>query len=233
MEKKVAEQMKKRGDTAFAGYKEHCLASEVPGVLVSNPPTYLVGNCDDEEKEILVADTEMATVRLVEVMCDYVYSNPDGQYNLSVANKLLKQRNYQTVSYKSWKTTEEKKKLEDAGEKTEGVEIDIKTKSFDKDGIKGPCLLKVIFNTKAKCLTTVKVTFTIADDENKNVRLPLTQLSERCFANDDKVAALFLKIDPSKEGWGDIKMEVETDVLKGTGTTVPSLKIDEGPRMIT
>ena len=234
MDEKVSEQMAKRGESAFAGYKEHCLASDVPAVLVSSPPTYLVGNCGDEEKEILTAETEMATVRLVEVVCDYVYSNPDGQFNLSAANKLLKQKNYQTISYKNWKTAEEKKKLEDAGEKTDDVEIDIKTKSFTDDGKKGACLLKVVMSSKAKSLNTVKVTFTIADDENKNVRLPLTQISERCFSDDQKVAALFLKIDPSKEGWGDIKMMVESEVFSaGSGSGVPSLKVDEGPRMIT
>ena len=44
--------MTKSGADAFKGYNEHCLASEEPTVLMSNPPTYLVGNVSDEEKVI-------------------------------------------------------------------------------------------------------------------------------------------------------------------------------------
>ena len=54
----------------------------------------------------------------------------------------------------------------------------------------------------------VGIKLSVADNENKNVIFPQTQMKENLFANDFKQAFVFLKVDPSKETWGDIQCEV-------------------------
>jgi hypothetical protein len=42
-------------------------------------------------------------VRLVEVTCEYMPSNPTGLFNLSLPDKLLRTKNYTFVDYEKYK----------------------------------------------------------------------------------------------------------------------------------
>ena len=68
----------------------------------------------------------------------------------------------------------------------------------------------------------VSIKLDIADNESRNVNLPVNELKENAFANDNKRAYVFLKIDPSKENWGDITMQVRTKLSKTTAVTTSS-----------
>jgi hypothetical protein len=94
-------------------------------------------------------DSEFAEVILMEHQCSYIYSNPTGMFNLSVPTKLYKQPNFQSISYKAYKTFIEKKKLEEAGQPSEDVEIPLVVKNIKDDGAQGGCVMKVLVKSKA------------------------------------------------------------------------------------
>ena len=73
-------------------------------MITSYPPSYIIGPVVEEEaKVILEEDSEMATVTLEEINAEYMYSNPQGIFNLSVPDKTYRTVNYHVVSYSSWK----------------------------------------------------------------------------------------------------------------------------------
>ena len=90
---------------AFTGLADHTLVKVVDEVIPSYPPTYIVGPCTPElpSTVILEKDTELATVTLVEVNCEYMYSNPQGLFNLSAPEKMWRTPTYSNISYNSWK----------------------------------------------------------------------------------------------------------------------------------
>ena len=59
-------------------------------MIPSYPPKYIVGPiCPQEEvKQLFIEDTDLATITLEEVTCEYMYSNPMGVFNLSLPGKL-------------------------------------------------------------------------------------------------------------------------------------------------
>jgi len=77
------------GETSFIGYQKHSLHSRAEEVIASYPPAYVVGpTVSDEANILLTQDTELATVTLEEVTAEYMYSNPQGIYNLTLPEKL-------------------------------------------------------------------------------------------------------------------------------------------------
>ena len=65
-------------------------------------------------------------------------------------------------------------------------------------------------------MVRVGIKLSVEDNENKNVIFPLNEVKENLFSNDSKQAFVFTKINPSKEGWGDIDIEVEVKPGKTT-----------------
>lgn len=58
----------------------------------------------------MTKDTELATVILEEVSCEFMYSNPNGLFNLSVPEKCWRNpTNYQQMNYSNWKIAEIKR----------------------------------------------------------------------------------------------------------------------------
>lgn len=68
--------------------------------------------------------------------------------------------------------------------------------------------MKVMVKSKSPKMARVGVKLTVADNANKNVIFPMSEIKENLFSNDSKQAFVFLKIDPSKDTWGDIECEV-------------------------
>ena len=93
---------------------------------------------------------------------------------------------------------------------------DIIHKHWLSDRAGGVVLLKVMTKSKATRMIRVGIKLTVADNENKNVIFPLTEVKENLFSNDSKQAFIFTKIDPSKDGWGDIGVEVNVKPGKTT-----------------
>lgn len=93
---------------------------------------------------------------------------------------------------------------------------DIVLKNWKSDCAKGHTILKVMIKSKAAKMIRVGVKLSVADNDNKNVDFPLTEMKENLFSNDTKQAFVFLKIDPSKTNWGDIECEVSVKAGKTT-----------------
>jgi hypothetical protein len=66
----------------------------------------------------------------------------------------------------------------------------------------------------------VGIKLAVAENANRNVNLPLTEMKIDLFANETKQAFLFFKIDPTMEHWGDITCEV--NVKQGKTTQISS-----------
>jgi len=92
-------------DNSFQGYREMTLYPQVEEVIPSFPPAYIIGQISSDQPRVLASeDTDSAYVTVEEVSCEYMYSNPDGMFNLSVPEKMFRnQTNYQNQSYQSWK----------------------------------------------------------------------------------------------------------------------------------
>ena len=166
---------------------DHTLFNVVDDVLASYPPSYIVGPTTvDPSKTILEKDTEFATISLVEVACEYMYSNPQGQFNLSVPEKMWRNPlNYSQMSYKSWKVAE-LRKAHTADNMTPITDEDILLRNWKTDCFKGPTILKVMIKSKAQKMIRVGVKLTVADNENKNVIFPEAEMKENLFSNDSK-----------------------------------------------
>jgi len=65
-----------------------------------------------------------------------------------------------------------------------------------------------MMKSKSARMCRVGIKLSVADNANKNVEFPQTEIKESLFSQDSKQAFVFLKIDPSKETWGDISFEV-------------------------
>ena len=73
-----------------------------------------------------------------------------------------------------------------------------------------------MIKSKASKMVRVGIKLSVADNERKNVIFPLNEVKENLFSNDSKQAFVFTKVNPSKEGWGDIDIEVEVKPGKTT-----------------
>ena len=62
----------------------------------------------------------------------------------------------------------------------------------------------------------VSIKLSVADNQDKNVNFPMIELKADLFSNDNKLAFLFVKIDPTKQSWGDIECEVNVKLGKTT-----------------
>lgn len=205
----IGEQMaalEQSGENAFAGYWDHTLHKTDETVIASYPPVYLVGPIVPgvAPKVLLTKDTDLATVSIEEVTCEYMYSNPQGLFNLTLPDKMWRDpKTYRQLGYTSWKIAN----LSDE-ERASGAVDSIRTKEWDAQRLEAPVVLRVMVKSKATKMCRVAINLSVADDENKNVRFPISEIKENLFSNDNKQAFVFLKIDPSKEGWGDISCEV-------------------------
>lgn len=52
-----------------------------------------------EERVILVEENESVAVRLVEVDCEWMFSNPTGMFNLSIPDKAYRTPTDQAMTY--------------------------------------------------------------------------------------------------------------------------------------
>ena len=141
-----------------------------------------------------------------------MYSNPQGLFNLSVPEKQYRMQNYQNVSYLSYRINQLKQKSQETG--VQYSTDDIPYRQWSQDSATAATVLKVMARSKAPRMIRVSIKLSVADNPAKNVNLPTTELKVDLFSNDNKMAFLFLKIDPTMASWGDLECEVNVKMGK-------------------
>lgn len=56
-------------------------------------------------------------------------------------------------------------------------------------------------------MAEVSVRLQAVDNENKNVNLPVTDFKESILKDDVKCIGILVKVDPTKETWGDFQLD--------------------------
>lgn len=82
-----------------------------------------------------------------------------------------------------------------------------------------PVLLKVLVTNKEKKKVNVSVSF--KGDDATNAYLPTSCFKERFLDADTKCLCHIMKIDP-RQGWGNIKIVVETNEKQIGGGGIPA-----------
>ena len=85
---------------------------------------------------------------------------------------------YQTLAYNRWKHQQIVNQLEAEGKDVDETEIEVLTKSMEEDAYQSFCVLKVMLKSKNMKMMKVKVSLEVADNEKKNVKLPLNMMFE-------------------------------------------------------
>ena len=162
-EKEQEEAAIKNDAECFKYNDETWMAYKHPEVIKHWPPKYIVGRQIGEATELLVKNHPLVNIKLEEVTCEWMYSNPTGHFNLSATSKPLKitEHGFQVITY-------ERFKKEQAQESGEEPQIDIRNwrelKRHD------PVLLRLIFDDVAlQVMSKIHVTLKVADNEKKNV----------------------------------------------------------------
>ena len=71
-----------------------------PEVIRHWPPQWLVGRQLNEEKNFIAKyEDDFCILELLEIDCEWNYSNPTGVFNLSLPDKLMRSKNYTFISY--------------------------------------------------------------------------------------------------------------------------------------
>lgn len=83
------------------------------------PPQLIIGEQTSSLKnEIGVYEDDEVRVSLLEIECEYIYSNPTGVYNLSLPHKEFRDANFRRISYaESTKEPSETRTMFQHGEK--------------------------------------------------------------------------------------------------------------------
>lgn len=154
-----------------------------------------------------------------------MYSNPTGLFNLTVPDKQAKPAvGYTNLTYSTWKMQQ----LRDAWNAAEDDDAprpqlsDIITKNWLSDRSRANCILRVMVKNKISRMQRISIKMTVADNEKKNVNFPISTLKDTCFSQDPKQVFVFTKIDPTKEEWGDIDIEVSVKGNKPISTSTTS-----------
>jgi hypothetical protein len=56
-------------------------------------------------------------------------------------------------------------------------------------------------------VANIKVKLEVLDNENKNVNLPVSEFKESILKDEAKCIGILIKVDPTKEAWGDFKLD--------------------------
>lgn len=59
-----------------------------------------------DPKELMKEEDENIEVRLLELECEYMYSNPTGMFNLSMPDSSIRTANFATINYEQHKLQE-------------------------------------------------------------------------------------------------------------------------------
>jgi hypothetical protein len=117
-----------KANGGFADIEEDWLALQSEEVIQHYPPQLIIGKQTGEDKEYLVCDEDpLVKVSLIEVACEYNYSNPTGWFNLSLPHIEVKTHSYTTMSYAQFKRMQfdhTKKLIKEAEDAAKKMNVD-------------------------------------------------------------------------------------------------------------
>lgn len=109
-------------ENAFAGLRDTWMGFDHPDVLTHFPPQIIVGKQVGDERVILVEENESVIIRLIEVDCEWMFSNPTGIFNLSIPEKAFRTPSYTVMTYEQFKGMVWKNKQQAEQQAKEGTE---------------------------------------------------------------------------------------------------------------
>lgn len=112
--------LESKPETSFVGLRDTWMAFEHEDVLTHYPPQLIIGKQVGEERVIMMEENDSVIVRLIEVDCEWMFSNPTGLFNLSIPDKAWRTPNYSVVTYEQYKVMTRKQKQQQ--EQAEGAE---------------------------------------------------------------------------------------------------------------
>lgn len=83
----------------FEEFAQTWRSGKNPEVVEHWPPQVIIGKQVGEELEICRYEDDRIQVRLVEISCEYMPSNPTGLFNLSLPNKMFRTKAYEFINY--------------------------------------------------------------------------------------------------------------------------------------
>ena len=89
----------------FEGYKEISQIGKDDEVVDHYPPQYIIGTPFGEETTILSTEIEdIVRVNMIQMTCEYCFSNPTNMFNLSITDRKWKPPvGIGALSYGQWK----------------------------------------------------------------------------------------------------------------------------------
>ena len=75
---------KAKEEGAYQGIDKTWMGYQHPEVIKHWTPQYIVGKVQEELEKVCVQKLEHLSVFLQELSCEWMYSNPDGEFNLSM-----------------------------------------------------------------------------------------------------------------------------------------------------
>lgn len=159
------------------------------------PPQFIVGQ-PIEEIECYVEESDLVTVRIFKVTCEYMYGNPTGKYNLSLPEKKLRNHlNFKEreKSYSEWKKAQQtgqatefkddqdRINLDDLDEDAEFEGLDVR--QWHEHSLVGEVLLKIDVENMSREQIKVEVGISPADEgQPLNCVLPMTSYYTQIFS---------------------------------------------------
>jgi hypothetical protein len=98
-----ADRMEEDLKNGYTDIRDQWMAGENPDVAAHWPARIIVGKMVGDPKELMKQEDENIEVRLLELECEYMYSNPTGMFNLSMPDAMIRTANFTVHSYEQHK----------------------------------------------------------------------------------------------------------------------------------
>jgi hypothetical protein len=211
------------------------MAGKHPDVAAHWPPRIIVGKMVGDPKELMKVEDENIEVRLLELECEYMYSNPTGKFNLSMPDAMIRTANFTVHSYEQHKLHEQREEYEAAkapeeeGQTEEAKEtvqeqlppLELDVRRWAEHKMVGPVVLQVEVRNKSGGKVNAKVNVEIdgtpSAENPVNVQFPVTPCNVTLFSGDTRALRFLVKIDPSKEAWAPMKLTFESESVSASG----------------
>lgn len=126
-----------------------------PEVCKDWPPQYIIGKqVTDAKRPVALYEDEFCKLELMELQCEWNYSNPTGMFNLSLPDKLYRMPNYTHISYKQYKQMmaenkhQEEQRAAGVQEPTQAPPVEIDVRNWIESRVQGPVLLQLWLTSK-------------------------------------------------------------------------------------
>ena len=167
-------------------YYNHSCYGDDPSYLRTYPLPYIVSSPSSNllwkpirytkggtKKEISEWES-YCSVQLNEITCDFMYSNPNGKFNLSVPEFRLEGKNgNEGMNYDQWFEKMRDKALNEKKDYN-AIPNQLRKKDWSSNAAKASAVLKVFIERKTRKKLRVSIKFTVQENDKKNIKFPLT-----------------------------------------------------------